>query len=106
MSGAQPQRAPQEQQDPHGEVPADARGVPDDRFDGTDSGPDGWDTPYPPVDPDSAPSESQDEEPDPARSDRPPGSAATVPERTPSVAVDGTSYETDGPDDPADTPQR
>jgi hypothetical protein len=58
--------------DPHREVPKTPSGLPDDRFDGTDSGADGWDTPYPP---------------------------AT--EGSTSVAD-----ETDGPDEPAATPQR
>jgi hypothetical protein len=90
--------------DPHAEVPVDARGIPDDRFDGTDSGPEGWDTPYPPVEPDAAPGSPDSS--DPATASRGGDPRPTVPEREPSTAVDGTSYETDGPDEPADTPQR
>jgi hypothetical protein len=101
--------------DPHAEVPTDRKGRPDDRFDGTDSGPGGWDTPYPPVDPD-APSDAPD--PDESRADqsrrgpaaRAPGGSQedpdAVPARSPKRSADGTSYETDGPDDLAGSPQR
>jgi hypothetical protein len=93
---------------PHAEVPRDATGRPDDRFDGTDSGPNGWDTPYPPVDPDAAPGDTSDaQRPSPeARPSSGTGEVSRTLERQPRTAVDGTSYETDGPDEPADMPQR
>ncbi|MCY7419521.1 MAG: hypothetical protein LH650_13735 [Chloroflexi bacterium] len=91
--------------------PADTRQVPphalpDDRFDGTDSGGSGTDTAYPPVDPDSAPSSPDDERAVP--DDRTPGTSAGVPGTTGpgSRAATGTDYETDGPDELADEPQR
>lgn len=113
------------------EAPLDRAGRPDDRFDGTDSGHDGWDTPYPPGD---AASESPRGSTDPALADHAeaetagPGStsrrAATGSTADvepghpddrgrsssgpsePARWVDGTAYETDGPDEPAGTPQR
>ena len=91
---------------PHAEVPKDQQGRPDDRFDGTDSGPDGWDTPYPPVDPDLDTATVAPERGDPRESERRAPSWGTQAERRPTRAVDGATYETDGPDEPADTPQR
>lgn len=108
--------------DPHQDIPRGPSGLPDDRFDGTDSGGQGWDTPYPPrtgepgsldlpasgepTVPLEAPREgehvpglSEPSEP----GEPPPGDhQPTRPKRT----VDGMSYATDGPDEPAGTPQR
>jgi hypothetical protein len=97
-----------ERPSPHAEVPKDPSGRPDDRFDGTDSGPDGWDTPYPPRDPDAAaaPDATGTPPPPPDRSSSQGGGVPAIEERSPTTAVDPTSYETDGPDEPADTPQR
>lgn len=95
-----------ERRSPDADIPRDASGRPDDRFDGTDSGPDGWDTAYPPQDPDAAPDPTGAPEPPPNRPGSPGGDAPGVESRTPTTVVDPTSYETDGPDEPADTPQR
>jgi hypothetical protein len=90
----------------HADIPKDATGRPDDRFDGTDSGPDGWDTPYPPADTDTAEGSTASAAPHPDRPSSRGDGVPAVEERTPSTQVDGTAYETDGPDEPADTPQR
>ncbi|MET0771465.1 MAG: hypothetical protein ABWZ82_00145 [Candidatus Limnocylindrales bacterium] len=91
---------------PHAEVPKDRDGRADDRFDGTDSGPDGWDTPYPPVDPDLDPVAGLAEREGSQGPERRAPRSGTQTERRPTRAVDGDSYETDGPDEPGDTPQR
>lgn len=80
--------------------------LPDDRFDGTDSGGSGTDTPYPPIDPDSAP-RTPDGQP-PAADDVKDDSTPAVPGTTgPGAhATTGMDYETDGPDDLADEAQR
>ncbi len=108
--------------DPHQDIPRGPGGLPDDRFDGTDSGGEGWDTPYPPRtgEPTSLDLPASDEETVPFEAPRegeygqgehqpsepiePPSGdhQPSGPKRT----VDGTSYDTDGPDEPAGTPQR
>ena len=101
--------------DPHAEVPTDHQGRPDDRFDGTDSGPDGWDTPYPPVDPDVAPEDPGPGGPPSDEASRGPAMRApgvsdedphAITERRPTRAAGGTTYDVDGPDEPAGAPQR
>jgi hypothetical protein len=97
------------------EVPREASGLPDDRFDGTDSGPGGKDTPYPPIDeaaaaPNSGAADRAAPEPGsrPATGEPAEGSAAATGRHpgNPALAVDGASYQTDGPDEPVDRPQR
>lgn len=96
--------------DPHRDIPRDPDGRPDDRFDATDSGPDGWDTPYPPgtdAPPGPGGQPRQDLPDDHPAAQATGGAGPARPEpREPKVAVDPDSYEADGPDEPADTPQR
>jgi hypothetical protein len=85
---------------PREQVPAEE--LPDDRFDGTDSGPGGTDTAYPPVDVEAAPSAPDDHSDEPHTADM-----SEVAEPRPTAPPSGPSdYETDGPDELADTPQR
>jgi hypothetical protein len=107
------------------DVPRRPSGLPDDRFDGTDSGPGGWDTPYPPTDQpaDDAPAAADqpadaappaaDQEDSGHQQQRPvggsPKGSTTAPNGrpiNPATAVAGDSYPTDGPDEPVDRPQR
>jgi hypothetical protein len=77
--------------------------MPDDRFDGTDSGPDGWDTPYAPRTTEPTGSELPSGDVKPADGERRAQREAAT---RPSHVADPNSYGTDGPDDPAGTPQR
>ena len=81
-----------ERPSPHADIPRDASGRPDDRFDGTDSGPDGWDAPYPPQDPEAVPDLTGATGPPADRPAPSGGGAPAVEERTPTTALDPLSY--------------
>ncbi len=91
-------QTPLEQMDPSTARAA----LPDDRYDGTDSGPGGTDLPYPPG------PEAAEPEPEQPRSPRKPSPVETGGGPSPAApeSASGTDYATDGPDELTDEPQR
>ncbi len=105
--GADPFVRDQDEQPPTDGTAGD-QPLPDDRYDATDSGPDGTDLPYPPNAGRPAPTDSASD----GDGRRPPAKPATEPRpeeptSQPGPArASGTDYGSDGPDDLADKPQR